>query len=121
MPTVLIVEDEPTILSLAQGVVEAVGSTTMTAGNGAQALALFEADTTIDLLVTDIKLGDGPDGFEIATSARAKWPKLPVIYTTGQIVTDGLQALMVEGAVLVRKPYTPEQLQEAVQQALSKR
>lgn len=120
MPTILIVEDEATILLLAQGVVEGAGNSTLTAGNGIQALALLDAETAIDLVFTDIALGDGPDGLEVATAARAKWPQLPVIYASGQTVTDGLQALMVEGSIFLKKPYSPEALQEAVEKALSK-
>jgi hypothetical protein len=33
-----------------------------------------------------------------------------VLYTTGQTVTDGLKALLVEGSALLPKPYTVDQL-----------
>jgi hypothetical protein len=37
-----------------------------------------------------------------------------VLYTTGQTVTDGMKALFVEGAKLLEKPYTVDQLSTAL-------
>src|SRR5688572_3986679 len=37
----------------------------------------------LSALVTDIDLGPGPDGFEVARYARAAYPKLPVVYISG--------------------------------------
>ena len=37
-----------------------------------------------------------------------------MLYTTGQAVTDGMKAMMVEGAVVLEKPYTVEELQTAL-------
>ena len=44
----------------------------------------------------------------------------PVLYTTGQGLTDGMQAMFVERFGFLAKPYTPEQLVIAVENLLSK-
>jgi CheY-like chemotaxis protein len=114
MAVVLVVEDEPTVMLLVDGIVAGSRHRTLTAANGGEALALMEREARIDLLFTDINLGDGPNGLDVATAARAKWPELKVVYASGQTLTDGMKALMVEGAVFLPKPYTPEQIEEAI-------
>lgn len=114
MTTTLIAEDEPTILALAEGFVASLGHSTLTAHNGVEALALIESEMPIDLLFTDINLGKPPDGFDLARTARERRPELKVLYTSGQAMTDGMQALMVEGGVFLPKPYTPEELMASI-------
>jgi CheY-like chemotaxis protein len=72
----------------------------------------------IVLLFTDINMPDGPDGLdglELARRAVEFSPDLRVIYTTGGALTDGMTALFVEGATFLRKPYTRQELIQAVQ------
>ncbi|MGO4128140.1 response regulator [Inquilinus sp. YAF38] len=114
MTTTLIAEDEPTILALAEGFIAALGHSTLTAHNGIEALALIESEAPIDLLFTDINLGKPPDGFDLARTARERRPELKVLYTSGQAMTDGMQALMVEGGVFLPKPYTPDELMASI-------
>ncbi|MGF6227657.1 CheY-like chemotaxis protein [Inquilinus ginsengisoli] len=114
MTTTLIAEDEPTILALAEGLVASLGHSTLTAHNGVEALALIESEAPIDLLFTDLNLGRPPDGFDLARTARERRPKLKVLYTSGQAMTDGMQALMVEGGAFLPKPYTPEELMASI-------
>ncbi len=114
MITILIAEDEPTILALAEGFVAALGHSTLTAHNGVEALALIESEAPINLLFTDLNFGRPPDGFDLARTARERRPELKVLYTSGQAMTDGMQALMVEGGVFLPKPYTPEELMASI-------
>jgi CheY-like chemotaxis protein len=118
MPTTLIVEDEPTIMSLARSLSGDLGHETLTAHNAIEALALVEGDTPIDLLFTDINLGTGPTGLEFAQTARGRRPDLKVLYTSGQAMTDGMMSTMVEGSLFMSKPYTPEELQTSITAAL---
>ena len=60
---------------------------------------------------------DGPDsmdGLELARRAVELRPGLRILYTTGGGLTDGTRARFVEGATLLPKPYTRDQLMEAV-------
>jgi len=119
MAVVLVVEDEPTVLVLAASIIESLGHQALTASNGGQALALVEGDGPIDLIFTDINLGDdGPNGLDIATAARARYPTVKVAYVSGELLTDGIRALMVEGSSFLPKPYTPEQIEETLGAAL---
>jgi len=111
MACVLVVEDDEQVRDLAEAIIQESGHRTMSAATVPEALALLEGDTSIEALFTDIKLvEDGPTGLDLAVAARQRRPNLRVLYTTGQVVTDGMKALMVEGSAYLPKPYTPDQL-----------
>jgi DNA-binding NtrC family response regulator len=44
---------------------------------------------------------------------------VPVLYTTGQGITDGMRAMFVERFGFLAKPYTPEQLLTAIENLVS--
>jgi CheY-like chemotaxis protein len=71
----------------------------------------------ITALVTDIDLGAGSDGFQIAAQARARYPHLPIVFASG---THGAQhrSYGVRGSVFVAKPYHPHQIVHALQEVI---
>jgi DNA-binding NtrC family response regulator len=92
----------------------------ISAAGGAGALALLEADQAIDVLFLDIILGADPEaGLHVARNAMLARPDLRVIYTTGQGLTDGMQALFVKPSQFLPKPYSMEQLMAALENATS--
>jgi CheY-like chemotaxis protein len=115
MATVLIVEDEDQVRVLAESYLREQGHQTVSAANAEEALAVFEVVERIDVLFTDINLhGDIHSGLDVAKQARERQPDLAVLYATGQAVTDGMRAMMVENSAVLEKPYTVEQLQTAL-------
>jgi DNA-binding NtrC family response regulator len=119
---ILIVEDDEQVRVLAEGVLLDHGYKTLSAATTDQALALVEGGEKIDLLFTDIGLqSDIQAGLVLAQEVTRKRPQLPVLYTTGQGLTDGMQAMFVERFGYLAKPYTPEQLTTAVENLLSQR
>jgi len=115
MGTILVVEDEPTVLMLAESILKDAGYQTLTASDVAQAMAVIAADNPIDLLFTDIGLKEAElGGIELAREARGLHPEMRVIYATGQTVTDGMRELFVEGSALLPKPYVASGLTDAV-------
>jgi CheY-like chemotaxis protein len=67
----------------------------------------------LSALVTDINLGAGEDGFDIARRTRVAYPGLPVVYVSGAAASRHL-AEGVEGSVFINKPYHPRQIIEAL-------
>jgi len=108
---ILVVEDESLVRALLDILLSSSGYMPMFAETAAQACLAIDGAELIPFsaLVVDIDLKGPRDGFEAADYARAAFPDLPVIYTTG-----GSQHLIpsrgVPGAVLVAKPYQPEEL-----------
>lgn len=116
---VLLVDDEGLILDLVQDALEEAGFSVRAVPSGFAALELM-SEGVADLagLVTDIRLGEGPNGWDLARHARRNRPDLPVIYTTGDSAADWL----VEGvprSQLVQKPFAVGQIVTALTQLLT--
>jgi CheY-like chemotaxis protein len=118
MAAILVVEDEAPLLILAESYLEKQGHQTLNAGTPEQALALIDGEHEIDVLFTDLGLGnDLQAGLELAKQAVER-PELKVLYTTGQTLTDGMKELFVSGSAFLAKPYTVEQLTTALSSLL---
>jgi CheY-like chemotaxis protein len=115
MAVVLIVEDEEQVRVLAEAIVQELGHETLTAGTAEQALAVIQERPDVDLLFTDIGLQqDLEAGLQLAKGIAARKPGLPVLYTTGQGVTDGMRAMFADPFGFLPKPYTPDDLTTAL-------
>ena len=80
-------------------------------GDGGRAIAknLMRMRHRFKAVITDIKLPDGPDGWEIARRARELVPDIPVIYITGDS-THEWSSKGVPNSVVIAKPFAPAQL-----------
>jgi DNA-binding NtrC family response regulator len=115
---VLYVEDEPLLREFAAVILEDAGFEVVTVKNGAAAfLALDDEREPFCAVVTDINLGDGPDGWAVAKHGRELNPELPVVYVTG---ANGYQwqSEGVPDSLLVKKPFTSAQIVEAIRSVL---
>src|SRR5271166_3029358 len=112
MAMILIVEDNAFIRELAEMTIRDWGYDTLSASGVDDALVLLRSPQVIDALFTDIYLKTAVlGGCELAHRAIELRPKLRVLYTTGNYVTDKIKTLLVEGTQCLHKPYTPDQLQ----------
>ena len=116
---VLLVEDEPAVRSLIRTVLERVGYTVLQAAGMREALALLEqAETPVDLLLTDVVMPGG-SGRELAEQARAAHPRMEVIFMSGY--TDEAverHGVLASGTHFLQKPFTPAQLSRVVGEVL---
>jgi DNA-binding NtrC family response regulator len=112
MAVILIVEDEAQVRVLSESYLQEQGHRTFSAATPGEALAVLDANDTIDILFTDIELqGDLEAGFNLAQKAIGRQPELRVLYTSCHSITDGMKAMFVEGAAFLPQPYTIDQLQ----------
>ncbi len=119
MAVILVVEDETQVLLLAESYLEQQGHRTFSAGTLEQALALIDSDKEIDVLFTDLGLGDNLQaGLELGKQAVEHRPGLKVLYTTGQMLTDGMRELFVSGSAFLKKPYTVDELMATLSDVL---
>ena len=118
MPSVLLVEDEADIRELIEDAFEARGLDVRSAGTDRAAYSILEREArSFSLLVADINLGAGTTGFDVARRARRLHPELKVIYITGHAAQVG--RFGVEGAELIPKPFSPQELAERVVSAIA--
>jgi len=118
-PLVLLVEDEPLVLLAAQDALQAGGYTVLPLTTGAEALsALDERKGELAGLVTDVRLGAGPNGWDVAKHARELQADMSIVYTTGDSAADW-PVQGVPNSVVVQKPYAPAQLITAISTLLT--
>ena len=121
MAVILIVEDDSFICEMTEMMIQDWGYHTLSASDVDEALSLLRSPQRIDALFTDIYLKTAVlGGCELARQAIKLRPKLRVLYTTGNFVTDKIKALFVEGTHFLRKPYTHHQLRNSVEGMLAR-
>jgi CheY-like chemotaxis protein len=77
------------------------------------AFELIRSHERLAALVTDIDLGLGPDGFEVARRARRAYPGLPIVFISGTAAARH-QAEGVKWSEFIAKPLHPQQIVEAL-------
>lgn len=111
-PTVLIVEDDEILRSLTAEAVSLLGLKVVDCASADEALLLLESPSSIDLVVTDVCMPGSMDGLELASFIWLRWPRLPVIITSGnRSVPEGH---LPSHATFLRKPWSLDVLQAAV-------
>ncbi len=112
---VLLVEDDAEVRQVAQQFLMAMGCTVTPCANAEAALEVLDVDTAFDLLLSDIALGPGLRGTELALRVEQRLPQLPVLLMSGfsQELADASA-----GRELLQKPYTRETLERAMVRVL---
>ena len=119
--TILLVEDNQEVRTLAQTILEQQGYKVLVAGDGTDALAqLRESGSTVHLLLLDVVLPkmNGKEVFEIAVR---EYPHLKVLYMSGY--TDNVIAhrgVLDEGINFIQKPFSVSNLGSKVREVLDK-
>jgi two-component system, cell cycle sensor histidine kinase and response regulator CckA len=117
--TILLVEDEEMVRSLARRILEGLGYRVLEAGDATEALdRAREAGNAVDLLLTDVVM-PRISGRQLAEALTSEFPSLPVLFMSGY--TD--DALMHHGALapgqgFLQKPFTPVSLSRKVREVL---
>jgi len=117
--TILLVEDDASLLALGREILVELGYTVLTAPDGPEALRIFsERKGTVDILVTDVVM-PGMGGRELAARAAALKRDLRVLYVSGytrdSTLLRGIQGLEL---AFLEKPYTPFFLARKIREVL---
>ena len=117
--TILLVEDDASLLTLGREILVELGYTVLTAPDGPQALRVFnERHGSVDILVTDVVM-PGMGGRELAARAAAVKRDLRVLYVSGytrdSTLLRGIQGLEL---AFLEKPYTPFFLARKIREVL---
>jgi CheY-like chemotaxis protein len=118
--TLLVVEDEPVVLAVAQALLSRSGYTVLTAPDGASALkVLLDHPTDIDLVLLDMTMPGMTSG-EIVHAIRTLDPTVPILLNSGYTSNDTVKQMLAESSVqgFLGKPYELDQLLKKIQQLL---
>ena len=116
-PVLLVVDDEPRILSALQRCLRREGYEIVTADGAAAALRALRS-RRIDALLTDHKM-PGVSGLELIREVAGQWPRIPRILLTGwaaEVAPEELRRLGIRA--LVPKPWNDAELKAVLREAL---
>ena len=119
-PRILLVDDEYLLLFSMALTLEDFGYEVLQANSGETGLEVLRQDRDIDLVITDIHLGAGMNGFEFARNVRSNREDIAILYISGYTgySKDEIGAVT---APLIPKPCMPEALHKHIQDTLSAR
>ena len=116
---ILLVEDDEHVAQLVGEMLDQIGYASHRAPAAARAISMLEADSSYDLLLSDMIMPGGMTGLDLARDVARRWPEIPTLLMTGY--SDGAAAAADEGITVLNKPYTIEALTIALQTALHDR
>jgi len=117
-PTILIIDDEPTILELCQRMLEYSGYSVLTASSGLAGIQLLASEREVDLVILDRTMPDmdGPSTFSALRRLRAE---VPVIISSGCHREEACLGFPELGPNdYLQKPYRLQVLLEAIRHQL---
>ncbi len=116
--TILLVEDDERIQSVAEQILRSLNYRVLTASNGREALALFQSAENIDLVVTDLIMPH-MGGRELIQTLREEAPGLKAVATTGYVLEEDRRRLLEQGIMnIVRKPFDMHELARVIRSVL---
>jgi DNA-binding response OmpR family regulator len=118
-PTILVVEDQPEVLSLLADALKMVGYRVLTAAHQYDGLAIGDEHAEeIDLVLTDVVM-PGMNGPEMAQRLVFRRPSLRVLYLSGyDRETLGPLGVPEDGPAFLKKPFTMDALVKRISGAL---
>ena len=116
--SILIVEDEPMVRTVAERALTRHGYKVLTANNGEEALEVIDQGDEIALLISDVvmPLMDGPT---MVREARKTRPDLPILFMSGYAEEQLRKSIDIDNVAFLPKPFSVQELAEAVRKALS--
>jgi CheY-like chemotaxis protein len=117
--TLLLVEDEPAILTMCTMILEQLGYRVLAAGSPSEAIGLAEKHASeIHLLITDVVM-PGMNGRDLAERLHALFPRMEILFMSGY--TSNVLAhrgVLDEGMNFIQKPFSMKSLAVKVRDAL---
>jgi CheY-like chemotaxis protein len=104
---ILVVEDELLYRAPVREALEQAGFEVVEATSGLEAGVVIRTGPVLDALFTDIALGPGPSGWEVAQAFRLRFRNAPILYATGYVPGENRS---LRGSLLFPKPYRIKRL-----------
>jgi len=115
---ILVVDDERIVLESCKRILEDRFDV-MTAGSAQEALEAMSREGA-GMVLLDVKMPN-KNGMSLLREVKEKWPQVPVIVMSGYATKDMVeQVSRAEAALFIEKPFTPDELMEAVAGVIEK-
>jgi DNA-binding NtrC family response regulator len=114
---VLLVDDDTAVRTLAAASLKEEHFCVLQASDGGEALRIARSHESIDLLLTDVEMGDGLNGFELGSRILAERPGLLVLLMSGFPDAENMAA--EKRMPFLAKPFTPATLRQRVLEMLA--
>jgi DNA-binding NtrC family response regulator len=114
---VLLVEDDTAVRTLAAASLQEEHLEVLQASDGDEAMRVAQTHENIDLLLTDVEMGDGLNGIELGSRILAERPGLPVLVMSGFPDCESMAA--EKSMPFLAKPFTPASLRQRVREVLA--
>jgi len=117
LATILVVDDEPDLVTNCQRLLRPLGHVPLSASTAADAIAVIDREVP-DLVVTDLRL-PGPDGLAVARHARTRIPPIPVLLISAYDSVGMRDAARKIGVnAFLAKPFANAAFRQAVERLL---
>lgn len=117
--TILVVEDDPEVRSLAEMMLRNLGYEVVSAENASIARQTVESSSEISLILSDVILPGGTSGPEFAEQIRTSHPEMNVLFMSGYSAEAAKRnGFFGSDSMLLNKPFRIAQLAKAVKAAL---
>lgn len=111
---ILAVDDEPSLTRAVMRLLKPIGHVVTMANSGEEALAKLAAEP-FDVVLSDVGMGAGMNGWELAERVRTGWPEVRFALATGWGAAIDLDEAREKGVVAVlAKPYSVAELEEVL-------
>jgi DNA-binding NtrC family response regulator len=122
---ILVVDDDTIVLDSCKVVLEAEGFSVVLVSSAATAMEHLEHAGIFDMMIMDVKMPDG-DGVYLLQRITEKWPlanwpEIPVLVMSGYPTPETIRTFINRGVKeFIPKPFTPDELLEAVYRLLER-
>ncbi|MEE1655404.1 response regulator [Microvirga sp. CF3062] len=112
---VLLVEDEPLVRLVTADILMEADFHVIEAGDAEEALRVLKAEVAVDVLLSDVEMPPGMNGYELVGHVHRDWPGVEIIVSSGREWPG--EDDLPPGAVFIAKPYLNATLVSHVQAA----
>jgi DNA-binding NtrC family response regulator len=117
---VLVVDDEAILCQSVEKVLKRKGHNVEKCLTVAAALAVMDEGKKFDLIIADLMMPQA-GGLDLLKAVKESWPTTPVLIITGfSSIASAVEATKLGAAGYLPKPFTPEELEEAVKGVLTR-
>jgi PAS domain S-box-containing protein len=119
---ILVVEDDSDMRTLVFALLTSLGYSVLVTDKASAALEILAREPQVELLLTDVVLGEGMNGPDLAQKARTIMPHLKILFMSGYTENAVLhQGRLDPGVHLLQKPFKRAELAAKVRGLLSRR